>query len=131
MSKTIEEAAKEAARKEYLCERCAWKSDCDHCGGQNTAFDCCECPADSYEDGFKAGANHVYGLPLTSRLTADEKERVRKMYKEAVEGKCELEKMQPQNTYAKNSIAMRIGVNMGCILTFESIFGKDFLKEGE
>ena len=39
-----------------------------------------ECPADSYEDGFKGGANYVYGLPLASRLTADEKERVRKEY---------------------------------------------------
>lgn len=68
-------------------------------------------------------------LPLSSRLTAEEKEMVRKMYKEAVEGKCELEKMQPQNTYAKNSIAMRIGVNMGCILTLKSIFGSDLFKE--
>lgn len=81
MTKTIEEAAREAVRKEYFCESCAWKNDCDLCGGENTSFDCCECPADSYEDGFKAGANHVYGLPLASRLTAEEKERVRKLYK--------------------------------------------------
>ena len=53
MNKTIEEAAKEAVRKEYLCEKCAWKENCDLCGGENTAFDCCECPADSYEDGYK------------------------------------------------------------------------------
>ncbi len=57
----IEKAADEAIRKEYLCERCAWKDNCDHCGGSNTAFDCCECPADSYEDGFKAGANFALG----------------------------------------------------------------------
>lgn len=83
MSKTIEEAAKEAVRKEYLCESCAYKDDCDLCGGENTAFDCCECPADSYEDGFKAGANYVYGLPLSQRLTAEEKERVREEYWQA------------------------------------------------
>lgn len=61
MTKTIEEAAKEAVRKEYLCEKCAWKDDCDFYGGENTAFDCCECPADSYEDGFKAGAKFALG----------------------------------------------------------------------
>lgn len=51
------------------------------------------------------------------------------MYKEAVEGKCELEKMQPQNTYAKNTIAMRIGVNTGCMCTLKAIFGSYFFKE--
>ena len=57
----IEKAATVAVRKEYLCEKCAWKDNCDFCGGENTAFDCCECPADSYEDGFKAGANFALG----------------------------------------------------------------------
>lgn len=57
----VEKAAKEAVRKEYLCEKCAWNNDCDLCGGQNTAFDCCECPADSFLDGFKAGANFALG----------------------------------------------------------------------
>lgn len=57
----IVEAAREAVRKEYFCEKCAWKDECDLCGGENTAFDCCECPADSYEDGFKAGANFALG----------------------------------------------------------------------
>ena len=57
----IVEAAREAVRKEYFCEKCAWKDNCDFCGGENTAFDCCECPADSYEDGFKAGANFALG----------------------------------------------------------------------
>lgn len=86
---------------------------------------------DGWTDCFVSGAQAFMQSPLASRLTAEEKERVRNMYKEAVEGKCELEKMQPWNTYAKNSIAMRIGVNMGCILTLESIFGADFFKEGE
>ena len=79
MNKTIEEAAREAVRKEYLCEKCAWKDDCDLCGGENTAFDCCECSAVSYEDGFKAGAAHLMSLLLASRMTAEEKERVRKI----------------------------------------------------
>lgn len=53
----VNKAAREAVRIEFFCESCAWKNDCDLCGGENTAFDCCECPADSFEDGFKAGAN--------------------------------------------------------------------------
>lgn len=85
MIKTIEEAVKEAVRKEYLCEKCAWKENCDFCGGENTAFDCCECPADSYEDGFKAGAKYILEQPLRDRLTAEEKERVRKMYNDEAE----------------------------------------------
>lgn len=86
MTKTIEDAAREAVRKEYLCESCAYKDDCDLCGGENTAFDCCECPADSYEDGFKAGAAHLKSLSLASRMTKEEKERVRQMYAAARDG---------------------------------------------
>lgn len=67
---------------------------------------------------------------ITNRYCLVEKERVKQMYKEAIEGKCELEKMQPQNTYAKNSIAMRIGVNMGCIHTLKSLF-PEIAKEVE
>lgn len=113
MSKTIEEAAREAVRKEYLCEKCAWKDDCDFCGGENTAFDCCECPADSYEDGFKAGANYVYGLPLASRLTAEEKESIKETYK-----------------YHLNVIG---DCYTHCMVRdeLEHIFGADFFKEGE
>lgn len=57
----IEKAVKESVRKEYLCDKCSWKDDCDFCGGQNTAFDCCECPADEYVGGFEAGANFALG----------------------------------------------------------------------
>ena len=108
----IEELAKEATRKEYLCERCAWKDNCDHCGGQNTAFDCCECPADSYEDGFKDGANALMSLPLASRLTAEEKESVRMYHKLASYGYWEC-------NCADKAVAK----------VLESIFGSDFFKE--
>lgn len=59
---------------------------------------------------------------LLRRFCLVEKSKVEQMYKEAAEGKCELEKMRPQNTYAKNSIAMRIGVNFGCVHTLKSLF---------
>lgn len=70
----IEKAAEESAKKEYLCEKCAWKEDCDHCGGQNSAFDCCECPADSYEDGFKTGANFALGKQEIKQEIKQEKD---------------------------------------------------------
>ena len=41
---------------------------------------------------------------------------------EAAEGKCELEKRRPQNIYAKNSIAMRIGINFGSVHRLKSLF---------
>ena len=114
MTKTIEEAAREAVRKEYLCESCAWKENCDFCGGDNTAFDCCECPADSYEDGFKGGANYVYGFPLVQRMTAEEKERVRKEY---------------ANTYPLDPDCGIANILIQGVL--ERIFGSDFFKEEE
>lgn len=59
-----------------------------------------------------------------------EKSKLTKMYKEAVDGKCKLEKMQPQNTYAKNSILMKVGMNAGCAYTLKSLF-PDLGKEVE
>lgn len=59
---------------------------------------------------------------LSRRYCLVEKSKVEQMYKEAVDGKCELEKMQPQNTYAKNSILMKIGMNAGCAYTLKSLF---------
>lgn len=117
--KTIEEAAREAVRKEYLCESCAWKNDCDLCGGENTAFDCCECPVDSYEDGFKAGANHIKSLPLAERLTAEERKKIKNLYlsDEEVEG--------VKTAFGAYPVAVAtITKNM-----LESIFGKDMFEE--
>lgn len=132
MNKTIEEAAREATRKEYLCESCAYKGDCDLCGGQNTAFDCCECPADSYEDGFKAGASHVLSLPLSQRLTDEEKKRVRKMYKD------ELDMAQHFHARAKasNDVSCKqhyYGLRepyISRMKLLQRIFGKELLGEG-
>lgn len=59
---------------------------------------------------------------LSTRYCLAEKSKLTKMYKEAVDGKCELEKMQPQNTYAKNSILMKVGMNVGCAYTLKSLF---------
>ena len=67
---------------------------------------------------------------LLRRFCLVEKSKLTKMYKEAVDGKCELEKMQPQNTYAKNSILMKVGMNAGCAYTLKSIFPDLGKEEG-
>lgn len=59
---------------------------------------------------------------LSKRFYFADKEQAGNMYREAVEGKCQLEKMRPQNIYIKNAIAMRTGMNMGSFLTLEVLF---------
>lgn len=67
---------------------------------------------------------------LSKRFYFAEKEQAGNMYREAVEGKCQLEKMRPQNIYIKNAIAMRTGMNMGSFLTLEALF-PEIAKETE
>lgn len=60
-------------------------------------------------------------LPLSERLTAEEKERVKRIYKE-------LKSLYTEN---KDSIFRFAEVYKGQYELLESIFGKDFFKEGE
>lgn len=70
------------------------------------------CPED-IEDAFINGAEHVMSLPLASRLTPAEKERVRKEYAE---------------TYPDD---IDRGVTNMCIESvLERIFGTELFKEG-
>lgn len=60
MKQTIKEVAREAIHKHYNCNGtypCSEREYCEHCNGHNTAFDCCECGADEFKEGFIAGAN--------------------------------------------------------------------------
>lgn len=59
MKQTIKEAAREAIHKHYNCNGtypCSEREYCEHCNGHNTAFDCCECGADEFKEGFITGA---------------------------------------------------------------------------
>lgn len=69
---------------------------------------------------FKGGVKYALSQPLAQRLTAEEKERVRKMYIE-----CELIEMDD----SPNLPADRITEATAKIQVLESIFGKDFFKE--
>lgn len=55
----IIERAKESVRKHYNCNGeypCHNSGDCEMCRGYNTPYDCCECGAGDYIEGYIAGA---------------------------------------------------------------------------
>lgn len=59
MKQTVEEAAREAIHNHYNCNEphpCPERDYCEYCNGHNTAFNCCECGADEFKEGFIAGA---------------------------------------------------------------------------
>lgn len=59
MKQALEEATREAIHAHYNCNGeypCGERDYCEHCNGHNTAFDCCECGADEFKEGFISGA---------------------------------------------------------------------------
>lgn len=72
-------------------------------------------------DAYKASAERIMSLSLAQRLTAEEKERIKRIYKE-------LKSLYTEN---KDSIFRFAEVYKGQYELLESIFGKDFFKEGE
>jgi hypothetical protein len=101
MTKTIKEAAKEYSADANV-----------------TSENFC---AEDITDAFENGANYIMSLPLASRLTAEEKERVRRIH------------MEYKWLYAKHkdSVFRWAEVYKGKYELLESIFGADFFKEGE
>lgn len=114
MSKTIEELASEYYLNEVI--------NGDTCDDKEGWTDC-----------FVSGAEALMQLPLASRLTAEEKERVRVLYNE------ELGMAQHFHAKAKasNDISCRqhyYGLRepyISRMKLLERIFGADFFKEGE
>lgn len=78
-------------------------------------------------------ANEFLAQPLSSRLTAEEKERVRKMYK----GELEFAQFYQRkaNSCCNKQCRMDYEVSRDIAKSranmLESIFGADFFKEGE
>lgn len=59
MKQTVEEAARDTIHAHYKCNGeypCGEHDYCEHCNGHNTAFDCCECGADEFKEGFISGS---------------------------------------------------------------------------
>lgn len=56
----IEKASIKSIRKHYGCagkHPCSYLENCRFCSGENSAYDCNECGADEFNDGFITGAN--------------------------------------------------------------------------
>lgn len=102
MTKTIEEAAKKA-----IIDNDFFMADPNHPDFVDRGLE--------QMRACKWVINHIFSLPLASRLTAAEKERVRKMYVAARDG------------YWNECNDMNIAVAS----VLEDIFGDDFFKEGE
>lgn len=114
MNKTIEEAAREYYLNEVI--------NGDTCDDKEGWTDC-----------FVSGAETLMQLPLSSRLTAEEKERMRNMYKGELEFAQFYQRkanscinQQCKMDYEASRDIAKSRANM-----LESIFGKDFFKEGE
>lgn len=57
--KRLEEAAKKSVQHQYNCKGeypCTKHMYCEICEGHNTPYDCCECGAGDFKEGFIAGA---------------------------------------------------------------------------
>lgn len=114
MNKTIEELAHEYYLNEVI--------------NGNTCDD-----KDGWTDCFVSGADALMQLPLASRLTAEEKERVRKIYKGELEFAQFYQRkanscinQQCKMDYEASRDIAKSRANM-----LESIFGADLFKEGE
>ena len=105
MSKAIEEAAKDFVANYYELEE--------------YGDEISDVEIDNSEECFIAGAEHVFSLPLSQRLTDEERERVRKMYDNAMEVFCDTRDIE-----AKEYAMCRLN-------TLEAIFGKELFGEGE
>lgn len=107
MSKTIEEAAKQA-----IIDNNYFMADPNHPEFVDRGLE--------QMRACKWVINHIFSLPLASRMTAEEKERVRRIY-EADKRLCE---------EAKDSVFRWSEIYKGRYKLLESIFGKDFFQGG-
>ena len=127
MTKTIEEAAVGYAA-DKMCVALGLTPGCINRTDALIPKFCGRDIEEAYED----GENRIMSLPLSGRMTAEEKERVKGIYKE------ELGMAQHFHLKAKasNDISCRqhyYGLRehyISRIILLEIIFGSDFFKEG-
>ena len=70
-------------------------------------------------------------LPLSQRLTDEERERVRKLYIDANDKLKICLNAMNHNQISELDNEYKKGINMGLILALKHIFGKEFFGEGE
>lgn len=106
MTKTIGQLA-----KQYAEDMCPVG---DYCGGVYDEQRNCDLPI--YIDDAKSVLTWLFDKPIRDRLTAEEKERIRVVYKAA-------------KYFAEHTNQMAAEVFMGQYKLLESIFGKDFFEQ--
>lgn len=121
MTKTIEEAANEYANENmWYPGETSYESDI-------IAME------DSFADAFKTGASHILSLPLSQRLTDEERDWIKKIHEDELEfaqfyqrkaNSCCNQQCKIDYEVARDIAKSRAGL-------VEAIFGKDFFKEGE
>lgn len=74
----------------------------------------------NFYDGFVAGANHIMSLPLSERITAKEKEKIKGIYKTS-----------KSIVHIENDSTLMYSMHTQIMCVLESIFGKDMFKEEE
>lgn len=123
MSKTIEELA-----KQYAEDMCPIG---DFCGGVYDEQRNSDLPI--YIDDAKSVLRWLFDKPLIDRMTAEEKERMRKTYKGELEFASSYQRKansccnwQRRMDYEASRDIAKSRANI-----LESIFGADFFKEGE
>ena len=81
--------------------------------------------------GFDAAINHVLSLPLSQRLTDEEREKMRKLYIDANDKLKICLNAMNYNQISELDNEYKKGINMGLILALKYIFGKALFGEGE
>ncbi len=119
MSKTIEEAARDFVANYY---------DLEEYGDEVSDIE-----IDNSEECFIAGATHVLSLPLSQRLTDEEREKIKRMYVSELESA----RFYQQKSNSCCNVSCRINYETAHIAAkrraslLESIFGKELFGEGE
>lgn len=113
MSKTIEQAAREASVS--YCSKFAAHQE----------------PYEIAYTEFLNGAGHVMSLPLSQRLTDEEREKMRKLYIDANDKLKICLNAMNYNQISELDNEYKKGINMGLILALKYIFGKELFGEGE
>ena len=117
MTKTIEEAAKQFTDELFAGDDL---TDFDTQTEKNDAYVMC-----------MAFGNHLMSLPLSQRLTDEERERVRKLYIDA-NGKLKIcLNAMNHNQISELDNEYKKGINMGLILALKHILSKELFGEND
>lgn len=80
---------------------------------------------------FRGGTAHLLSLPLSQRLTDEEREKIKANYADAKDIHKRCVGAMRKNHIADLHNEYNKGLNMGIIIALKHIFGKELFGEGE